>query len=576
LREPRLPSTRGVLARVEALSANPLFAYGLIFALQLRVVWNVWRYKDLTPGDTSGYFLDAATWAHGVHGNIVWSPLYTAFFGTVDIFVKPVYAALMVHRVAIVIFATLLVLALMRSLLGSALSLLITAWWVVLPPNFNVQYEVHLFGLLPVLVATLVVARAPGRNALGVMLAVLASATLLVRNELLIATVIVGVAVLVHEIRERQDRHVRTRVYLRAYGVPLAIMCLLVGGVYWRSYNQGHAAQAAFTAKQDLNMCQVYATNYQQRHASRFLGNPFTECSILMRHDFGRPLPSFLQATTANPRAVAAMIGWNALLLPGGLQVSLFGATASGKDPDYFPVKEHSTYALVLSIIALIVLIAGMVAIRHDREFWQRDWLPPRAWAVVVLGAVGVTTLVVALTQRPRPEYMYGLTVGLLALMGLCASALLRRVNGTRLIAPVALTVTLTLALALPLYYQKGPRPLHDAVNRMQIVRSTLHRPGSVLIAGQFNFEICAYLAETYLRRCTSPSWPALQAKLAGGVSILAALNRENATAIYVESGLLGDPSIARLVAAPRLYGWRQVAGGVGEGGPWHVLVRAN
>jgi hypothetical protein len=38
-------------------------SYALIAALQLKILWNIWRYRDLTPGDTSSYFLDAARWA---------------------------------------------------------------------------------------------------------------------------------------------------------------------------------------------------------------------------------------------------------------------------------------------------------------------------------------------------------------------------------------------------------------------------------------------------------------------------------------------------------------------------------
>src|SRR5438045_8522626 len=47
--------------------AHPLVSYALIAALQLRVIWNVWKYKDLTYGDTSNYFINAASWMHGLH-----------------------------------------------------------------------------------------------------------------------------------------------------------------------------------------------------------------------------------------------------------------------------------------------------------------------------------------------------------------------------------------------------------------------------------------------------------------------------------------------------------------------------
>jgi len=194
-----------------------------------------------------------------------------------------------------------------------------------------------------------------------------------------------------------------------------------------------------------------------------------------------------------------------------------------------------------------------------------------------MFAAEAVTSLFVVLVeQRPRPEYMYGLMVGLLALTGVCFTALLRRFAVMRFVAPVALGLTLGLVIVLPSYYSRGPRPLYDAVNRLKVARSRLQRPGSVLITANDNFEICAYLADTYARHCTSPSWSGLQAQLARGTSIQKVLSSVGATAIYAESLLLSDPAIVQLVATPQRYGWRQITGGTGEAGPWHVLVRAS
>ncbi len=232
-----------LLFRADAAVANPFVAYGAVLLVQLRVIWNVWNYKDLTPYDTAGYFTRAASWAHGLHDNIVWSPLYTNYWGTILAAVGDVYTAAMVHRIVIVLAATLLVLALTRALLGPSLALLVTAWWAVLPPNYNVYYEVHLFALLPILVAALLVSRSPKRGYLGSSLGVLVGATLLLRNETLIATIIFLITILVHEVRARRRNEVQVTAYLRAYGIPLAIVCLLVAGTYWRSEVQGHAVR---------------------------------------------------------------------------------------------------------------------------------------------------------------------------------------------------------------------------------------------------------------------------------------------------------------------------------------------
>jgi len=566
------------LARLGAAASNPFLAYGAVLVLQMKILWKIWEYKDLTPGDTAGYFLDAVSWTHGLHDDIVWSPLYTNFLGTaLAIFKGHVYTAEMVQRILIVLCAAALVLALTRALLGPAIGLLVTLWWVIVPVNFNVLYEVHLFGVLPILAAAVILAKWPGRRALGAGLGILVATMLLLRNELLIATIVFAAAVIVYEIRERRVRAVPAGVYLRAYAIPLVIVALLAGGLYWRSFDQGHQVKEVLRAKTGLNVCQAYAFNYQQRHPTKFTGSAFTECQPLMRQVFGHPEPSFTQAASEDPKAMAAYVLWNGRLLLSGVQVALFNATSTGDQPDYPLVQTHRAYALVLSIALLVLLVGGVLTIRREPRSRRRDWLARGGgWILVFLGAASLTTIVVALTERPRPEYMYGMTIVVMMLAGACLTALLRRFNATRFAAPAAVALALVAILAVPPYYQNAPRPLHDAIARMQPVRRRLQQPGSVLIAAQYNFETCAYLAETHIRECASPSWSALQAQLAGGSPIQAVLKQSKATVIYAESLLLSDPAIARLAATPARYGWRQVAGGVGQTGPWHVLVRAN
>jgi hypothetical protein len=139
----------------------------------------------------------------------------------------------------------------------------------------------------------------------------------------------------------------------------------------------------------------------------------------------------------------------------------------------------------------------------------------------------------------------------------------------------LAVAVTLGLIAFVPSYYHREPRPLHDAVERLQPVRAKLHTPGSVLIASRLNEETCFYLADSFDRECTSPLWATLAARTTSGIPLGKVLDQAKATVIYADPSLLGDPSIAKLAAAPGRYGWRLVASGSGEDGPWRVLVRA-
>jgi hypothetical protein len=566
-----------IIRHAQRAVANPFVAYVLIAALQLRVIWNIWKYRDLTIGDSANYFVDAVSWVHGLHENVVYYPLYDAFWGTILAVVHNVYAAAIIHRVVIVLAATLLVLALMRAILGPALGLLIAAWWAVIPANFDVLYEVHLFGVLPILLAVLIVARVPHRQGLGIAIAIFLASAVLVRSELIAAAIILAGVVGAYEVREvRRGRRASRSSYLRAYVVPIVLACLLVGGAYARSHVQGSVATQQLKEKEETNFCESYAASYQQRHPTRLLGNPFTECSPLMQQTFGRPMPTVFQGVSANPKAVAGFAAWGAQLLPGGLQVALLGATAFDNDPGFRPVTENSTYAFLLAVILLIVVIAGLgVAATEGRLSLRRASARTR-WILVTLASVAATDLLVILTTRPWAEYMYGLTICALALIGLSVSVLLRRAGAGRLIAPVALGTVIVLIVVFPTFYSPEPRPVYEAVQHLQVLRTRLQRPGSVLIAQDSSNELCDYLAYSYQRICTPVNWLALRPQVTARTSVGQVLDRANASAVYADAGMLADPLIAGLVAKPRAQGWRQIAHGSGPNGPWQLLVRAD
>jgi hypothetical protein len=214
------------------------------------------------------------------------------------------------------------------------------------------------------------------------------------------------------------------------------------------------------------------------------------------------------------------------------------------------------------------------VALRSDRARLRlacRD----RAWALTMLASVAVATLAIVSTETPWTEYMYGLTVCVLALAGFCLSALVRRIGATRLLAPFAAGLTIVLIAALPSHYRPGPRPIYDGVRHLGVIRDQLDQPGSVLVASQDTNYICNYLARSYDRVCGFDEWPTLQAELGPRTSLRLVLKRAGATAIYADASMLADPTLAGLLARPGAYGWRQVAAGSGIDGPWRVLVRA-
>jgi hypothetical protein len=129
--------------------------------------------------------------------------------------------------------------------------------------------------------------------------------------------------------------------------------------------------------------------------------------------------------------------------------------------------------------------------------------------------------------------------------------------------------------LFIPSRFHAGPRPLRAGLERLQVVKHRLEQPGSVLLASGYNYELCSYLAYSYDKTCTGPSWQAVRARLQAGDSLESVLNAEKISVIYADPTLKSDPLLARFLGAPQRDGWRYVATGTGSDGEWAVLARA-
>ena len=189
------PSVR-TLDRLDRLAGRPWISYPLLLLLQLKVMWGVWQYRDLPRGDESGYYSRAFLWFKDLMVDIVWSPLYTAFLGTLMHLSSDAYVVTTVHRLMILLALGILVLALMRRLLPHGIAWLIAAWWVILPVNFDTVSTVHLFPVVPVLAAWLLMLYTPGPWTRGGAIAILLVTSVLIRNEYLVATVALGIVCL--------------------------------------------------------------------------------------------------------------------------------------------------------------------------------------------------------------------------------------------------------------------------------------------------------------------------------------------------------------------------------------------
>jgi hypothetical protein len=540
-------------------AVHPGFAYATIFLLQLKVVWGMWRVRDMTSGDTASYFVSAHTWhALGLH-NPLWSPLYLAYYGSFLDWTADAYRATIAHRLALVLGVSLLVLALMRRLLEPRIAWLAAAWWVVLPVNHAVLYEVHLFGVVSVLAASIVLLGPPAPWRPGVGLGILLAGCLFVRNEHLVAVLLFAAICVVHEVgrsRRGGPRPAPWRLLL-AYGGPVAVCLLVLAGILANAAYSLSDARRVLHDKHVVNVCQIYAFGYQQRHTD-WQKSPWVECHDLMTRTFGRPKPTMGEAVLANPRAMLGHFGWNATLIPNGLEALLFNRISGTVTPAY-ETFERSAVAPALGVLLALLYLGGAVAMARDWRFWA-SWLRARAWGWLALACVAVACGVVMVTQRPRPAYLFGLELGLQAGAGLCLQALLHRWGVQRWLAAAFPLVVAVLLVAVPGYYADAPlpppRPVREMYRTLLPFKVAIQAPGTVIVTPGYGFEACAYLRDRPMHMCRSLDYYSLrrEAQAAGGWWPL--LAARGATMFYATEAVTGEPEMQQALAGAAAAGW--------------------
>lgn len=560
-------------------------SYLLIVLLQAKRIWRMWDFKDLTSGDTSAYFLNAWGRRHGFNVNIVWSPLYTAFYGSFLWLSDNAYVATTVHRITIVVLCAMGVLFVLRRVVSPPVALLGAAWWAILPINFDTLYEVHLFALLPVLLAWSILLLWDAPWARGTAVAIMAAASILVRNEFSIVAGAMAILALAYDWRRRAPGVGFAGTVVRAYGLPLIGAAAAVGFAYWRSTSRFPAIFAALEVKHGLNMCQVFAFGYQQRY-SDFAGSPWTGCEELTRATFGVAWPSIGQMLSGNLSATLEHFWWNLRLAPNGLQALLFNAMSGRVNPDYAAVRS-TWYPLPLSIALVALLVAGAWAARRDWSSGARAWVFARARAMIAALPFLLVAIPVILTQQPRPSYLFAISVIAIGLACASLDLVIRQVRvARRIVFTAAPLIVAALIVALPSYYARNTargRPLlekyESLLPHVDVLRATAGR----WLMGEFAAEVSNYL---YIRGREGGAWNPRTAVLSNellarwddAVPIDRFLREQGIVVFYVDphvfARLRGTPQNAAFLDEPGAAGWR-VLGRANLGDrSWALLAR--
>jgi hypothetical protein len=281
-----------------------------------------------------------------------------------------------------------------------------------------------------------------------------------------------------------------------------------------------------------------------------------------MTATFGQPLPTMTAAFRDNPSAMLEHVGWNASLIPNGLQLLLFGRTSGSVQPGYEPILGRSMLALGLSIVTVGFCLIGTMLILRDWSYWSA-WLRPRLWGWVLLGGVAAGSGVVMLMQRPRPAYLLSLELGLLAFAGLCAQAWLRKSQGQRRFETVFPLLQVLLLILVPRFYDGSvrpvERPLRDMYRALFPYRGVIQVPDTVIVTPGFGGELCSYLRTEPRVSCRSLDYYRLRPEAEVSGDWWPVLAAHGANMIYVNETASAEPLMRRSLAGAKEAGWEIV-----------------
>jgi hypothetical protein len=530
----------------------------------------------------------ASQWADHLLVDPGFYPLYHMLWGSLQWFVPDAYSVTILHRVLIALGTVLLFLAVMRRLLTPGIAWLLAVWWAVLPINYDVLYEIHLFGALAGLAIALVALRWSGLTGRAVTFGLLLSSALLVRNEYIVAAAVFAVIWAGYELwRVRHGTAPPWRSLARAGAIPILAFAMIFGLASWRD-GDDHSILSELSHKHEVNVCQVYAQSLWQSGDIR-AHNPHAQCYVYTQEDFGRRFPSLTQAIAANPGAMARHFGRNAKLIPAGLEIDFFnakfGSVAEPSNPDYIPVNKGSWLVLAGSIGIVLVIVIGAVLIWRERRRWWDDWLKARVWGWASLAAMASSAIYAALLTRPRPSYMFPLSVLIFAALGMSLVAIASRVGVPKRARAVIPVLALVALILIPSHYragysnpQIGPgQRLKTAVDRLDPYRSELQGDDHGLLAVYPATGACEYVGRS--DPCEAISWNGDLAASLGPE--LAGRDQENFEPIPVnfiyadEYVFTADPGMRARLNGMVGHGWRRVAPASPDA-PWMLLERAN
>src|SRR5262249_37760173 len=171
-------------------------------------------------------------------------------------------------------------------------------------------------------------------------------------------------------------------------------------------------------------------------------------------------------------------------LVPAGVQKLLFNSTTDIRNPDYAPTRMGDPMASVYSLVFLVVVCLGGRYLWRERRSWWETWFKDRYMGWLAMLCTVAVVGVLMLMQRPRPSYMFNLSIWLLAAFGMALYAVVdrgRRLEWLAVLAPLVMGAAI---IFVPPYYTatydnifgfRG-RPIMTAYHRLEQFAALFNR----------------------------------------------------------------------------------------------------
>jgi hypothetical protein len=533
------------------IGGSALFGYLSLFVLQAKVLWGVWQNWDLPLWDGATYFIYARQVASSlVFPPVTWSPAfaaYYAFFHTTFNSAGP-FVVYVAHRGVTLFLVLGLLYSLLRAVLPASVAWLLTACSIVLSAGLTNVFVVHVFLLIPLLVAyRAALLNSSYRNSIIILGLLVAS---LVRLEFVLALILVSLLLL--GLDWRRSRLRQSISWRKAYGPALLIGLLLMISIQRAgpSHTPLERSWGAFE--------QHYAWGYQERHPEWNVDFWFKYDEAIQR-SFGNA-QSIGEAAVNNPREMLTHIVWNVRWLPDA-----FGEVLS-------PLPGAGWVLVVLALGALGLVVSGNTYRVTGQQFLRQrlqSILNQRySLLVAVMACTWLPLFLSTLLIRPRTIYLLPVLPTVLLLVGVGVSTILSKL---RLLHPAQSLLPIIFGLCLIGFPAPFSQPGDRVVMSIATALQDLPIVGDYALLGPSARGYCAY---SNPQHCTGVEIVRVPQELDSFANYLSDIG---VRVILVNKQLIdnlapaGQSFLAQLQASPTSIGWQDA----GVFGPIHLYWRA-